>query len=80
MQVGLRAFAFHLAVLLLAGCSEYGKVLYYGAESMPQSAPNGRDLIPQNSQPTPEMATGRSITEVDCSKPVDMTAGNLRCK
>jgi hypothetical protein len=80
MQVGPRAFALAAAVLLVPACSEYGKVLNYGAESMPQPAPNPRDLIPKNTESTPELSTGRRITEVDCSKPVDMTAGNLRCK
>ena len=31
--------------------------------------------------PVPNMIAKRAVTEVDCSKPVDMNyAGNLRCK
>ena len=29
---------------------------------------------------TPELAPGRKVSEQDCSKPVDLQAGNLRCK
>jgi len=28
----------------------------------------------------PELEPDRKITEVDCSKPVDLSTGNLRCK
>jgi hypothetical protein len=28
----------------------------------------------------PELAVDRKITEQDCSKPVDFSSGNLRCK
>ena len=31
-------------------------------------------------QPAPEMAANRRISEQDCSKPVDVSLGNLRCK
>ena len=31
-------------------------------------------------RPPPELADDRKITEQDCSKPVDLSAGNLRCK
>jgi hypothetical protein len=30
--------------------------------------------------PTPEMDPSRRINEQDCTKPVDFSAGNLRCK
>ena len=69
-----------LIASLAAGCEQAGKVLYYGAEGLPQKSPDPRDLITPNSEPTPDMAQGRVITEVDCSKPVDFTRGNLRCK
>src|SRR5207247_3901693 len=29
---------------------------------------------------TPELAPGRKVSEQDCSKPVNLQAGNLRCK
>ena len=28
----------------------------------------------------PELDPGRKINEQDCSKPIDLSAGNLRCK
>ena len=28
----------------------------------------------------PDMAADRKVAEQDCSKPVDLTAGNLRCR
>jgi hypothetical protein len=31
-------------------------------------------------RPAPELAEDRKVTEQDCSKPVDLSAGNLRCK
>jgi hypothetical protein len=44
---------------------------------------------PENSRPgtagasrstPPELADERKVTEQDCSKPVDFSSGNLRCK
>jgi len=44
---------------------------------------------PNNTQPgavggtrgtPPELAVERKVTEQDCSKPVDFSSGNLRCK
>jgi len=65
---------------LIAGCQHAGKVLTYGAEDLPPPAPNPMDLVPGNTQATPELAPGRRIEEMDCSKPVDLSRGNLRCK
>jgi len=76
----VRLLALLLAASLASACEHSGKILTYGAEDMPTPAPNPRDLIPGNTQPEPELSGARRITEVDCSKPVDMTAGNLRCK
>jgi hypothetical protein len=69
-----------LVVALAAGCESGNKLLYYGAEGLPRKSPDPRDLVTPNTEPTPDMAAGRSITEVDCSKPVDLSRGNLRCK
>jgi hypothetical protein len=76
----VRLLALLLAVSLASACEHSGKILTYGAEDMPPPSPNPRDLIPGNTPPAPELSGNRRITEVDCSKPVDMTAGNLRCK
>jgi len=32
------------------------------------------------SAPVPSMETGRKINEQDCTKGIDFTAGNLRCR
>jgi hypothetical protein len=32
------------------------------------------------SPPAPELAANRRVSEQDCSKPVDLSLGNLRCK
>jgi len=31
-------------------------------------------------RPAPEMDPARKVTEQDCSKPIDLQGGNLRCK
>jgi len=31
-------------------------------------------------RPAPELAPGRKVSEQDCTRPVDFTAGNLRCR
>jgi hypothetical protein len=69
-----------LVAALLAGCQHAGKVLTYGAEDLPPPSPNPMDLVPGNTQATPELAPDRRVDEVDCSKPVDLSRGNLRCK
>ena len=69
-----------LVASLASGCEHSGMLLNYGADGIPQGSPDPRDLIPGNTPPVPEMSGARRITEVDCSQPVDMTAGNLRCK
>jgi len=45
----------------------------------PQPFPGPSALFAQ-SRPAPEMAASRLISEQDCSKPVDLSLGNLRCK
>jgi hypothetical protein len=42
--------------------------------------PSPSALLPYRSPPAPEMAPDRRINEQDCSKPVDWSLGNLRCK
>lgn len=45
----------------------------------PQPFPSPSALFAQ-SPPAPELAANRRVSEQDCSKPVDMSLGNLRCK
>ena len=44
--------------------------------------PDPRALLPGNSEPrnAPPLAADRRVNEQDCSKPVDFSAGNLRCR
>ncbi len=61
-----------VALVLALGVAEY--------VNNPTPFPDPRSLISTSTQPVPEMASGRLISEVDCSKPVDFSSGNLRCK
>ena len=61
-----------VALVLAIGVAEF--------VNNPQPFPNPMSLISMNTQPVPEMASGRLINEQDCSKPVDFSRGNLRCK
>jgi hypothetical protein len=57
-------------------------ILTFGAldyASNPQPFPSPSALFTSN-PPAPEMAANRRVSEQDCSKPVDLTLGNLRCK
>jgi hypothetical protein len=60
-----------LALILTIGAMEYAR--------NPQPFPNPSTLLSPN-PPAPELAANRRISEQDCSKPVDLTLGNLRCK
>ena len=42
--------------------------------------PETTRTVPSVLPTSPELAEDRKITEQDCSKPVDLSAGNLRCK
>lgn len=61
-----------IAIGLIAGMVEYSR------EERPFPSPSA--LIPGNTQPVPEMAPERRIAEQDCTRPIDLSAGNLRCK
>ena len=55
-----------------------GAAVEYSREEQP--FPDPRALLPGNSQPVPPLAPGRAVVEQDCSKPVDWSAGNLKCR
>ena len=61
-----------IAMVLLAGVVEDLK------ENRPIPSPSA--LIPANTPPAPELARERRVAEQDCTRPIDWTAGNLRCK
>lgn len=66
-----------LLSLLLTGCaySEGVDGSYYRV-----GVPGFGFFGPGSSRPAPEMAPERQVSEQDCSRPVDFTAGNLSCK
>jgi hypothetical protein len=55
-----------------------GAAVEYNREERP--FPDVRSLLPANSPPAPPLAPARRVVEQDCSKPVDWSAGNLRCR
>ena len=61
-----------IAIILLGGAIEYSR------EDHPMPSPG--TLIPLNVAPTPELAPERRIAEQDCTRPIDLAAGNLRCR
>jgi hypothetical protein len=61
-----------IAMMLLAGAIEYSK------EDRPFPSPSA--LIPGNTPPAPRLAPERRVHEQDCTKPIDFSAGNVRCK
>jgi len=65
------------AIFLVAGCAE----LVYPENRAPADPlfPDRSSLMYPN-PPGPELSTSRRIDEQDCSKPVDISSGNLRCK
>ena len=70
------------AVNTTAGATALGLVLMLGTIDYinnPQPFPNPADLF-MTLPPAPALSPIRRINEQDCSKPVDMTQGNLRCK
>jgi len=61
-----------------------GGLLSSGSTSMPQSTQTGHGggtgVQRIDPRQVPPMDEKRQIEEVDCTKPVDLTRGNLKCK
>ena len=77
-----------LAVVPPAWAAKGGKGAPFGAAATPPPASitvqgaggtSGRYLYPDPRHPPP-MDPKREVSEQDCTKPVDLSAGNLRCK
>lgn len=75
-----------LPVLLLGGCSVHihgGPDLALGvgvaliAAGMYESERSGGGT---NARAVPELDASRKVSEQDCTKPVDYSLGNIRCK
>lgn len=80
-----------ILLLLLAGCAH--TQVQIGSRSSTSSAQvratGGAAVVlgvaaaladPYQPEPVPELDPHRRVNEQDCTKPVDLTAGNLRCR
>jgi hypothetical protein len=90
---GVRAL---LVLLLVAGCSHSAVVVSNANPLAVSSAVNASGAVAAaavigtaaiaasqgigNPQAVPDMAPEREVSLQDCTKPVDLTAGNLRCR
>ncbi len=61
-----------IAIILIVGTVDYMRE--------PRPFPSPAELLPTRTAPPPELATDRPVAEQDCTKPIDPSAGNLRCK
>jgi hypothetical protein len=61
-----------IAVGLAAGMIEYSR------EDRPFPSPTA--LLPGRTPPAPELAPDRRISEQDCTRPIDYSLGNIRCR
>jgi Tfp pilus assembly protein PilW len=71
------------AINTSAGTTALGLVLILGTidyVNNPQPFPDPSAFFYLGEPPAPVLAPNRRVTEQDCSKPIDLTQGNLRCK
>jgi hypothetical protein len=61
-----------IAISLLAGAIDYSRD--------PRPFPGPSALLPGPAERAPQLAPDRRVNEQDCTRPVDFSAGNLRCK
>jgi hypothetical protein len=61
-----------IAVGLAAGAIEYSRE--------PRPFPSPTALLPERTPPAPTLARDRRINEQDCTRPIDLSSGNLRCR
>ena len=85
----IRFLAFFLLVLFLPGTEAAtsggkGKTLGSVADSAHGSSSAGGGgsgrMMYRDPRKAPPLEESRKVSEQDCSKPVDLLAGNLRCK
>ena len=73
VQSGSRSLATAIVIMgLAAGAIEYSRE--------ERSFPSPAALLPQYTPPAPELAPDRRVSEQDCTRPVDYSLGNIRCK
>jgi hypothetical protein len=59
-------------LILIVGTVDYARE--------PRHMPSPSTFFPESGPPAPELDPNRTVTEQDCTKPIDMSAGNIRCK
>jgi len=73
VQSGSHSLAAAIVLMgLAAGTIEYSRE--------ERSFPSPSALFPQYTPPAPELAPDRRISEQDCTRPVDYSLGNIRCR
>ncbi len=61
-----------MVIILIVGTVDYMRE--------PRPFPSPTVLLPEATPPAPELAPDRRVDEQDCSKPLDLSSGNLRCR
>lgn len=84
-----------LAVALLSGCAAPAPLIFGASSSsggavalgvfagliiISASTSSERGGATSGSRAAPELSKDRKINEVDCTQPIDPSAGNIRCK
>ena len=73
VQSGSRSLATAIVIMgLAAGAIEYSRE--------DRHFPSPSALLPESTPRAPEMAPDRRISEQDCTRPVDYSLGNIRCR
>jgi hypothetical protein len=80
-----------LGLFLIAGCSSH--TTWHASAGQPHPNPQAQlsgvaavafiglaVIAGSSTRPAPEMAPDRKVSEQDCTKPLDYTLGNIRCK
>jgi hypothetical protein len=74
---GSSTFAALLAIGILAGASYASEREYESGGMQNRSSP----FTPmRGNRPVPELDATRTVNEQDCSKPIEHTSANLRCR
>ena len=72
-----------VALLLLGGCTVHVAVSSATATALTVGLTTAviiNEEMGTERVPPPELAPDRIVSEQDCTRPIDETAGNLRCK
>ena len=78
-SVSVHGHGHSLAALVIAGMF-LAAAIEYDRESRPMPSFSGFADWFRGTPPPPEMAAERRISEQDCTRPIDESAGNLKCR